>query len=295
MRFTVTDTGVGFDAAQKARIFTRFQQADGSITRRFGGTGLGLAISRDLAELMGGELDCESTPGEGSRFWFELPLPPAAMAEVIADDTAEIAPERSLRILLADDHPANRKVIEVLLAPTGATLVSVENGQEALDAYAECGFDLVLMDMQMPVMDGLTATSAIRALETERGAGRTPLLMLTANAMPEHVAGGSPRRRRRPPGQTRHDREPVRRDWRRTRRRRAARRSCGRPGGLDRRAFVRQQPALAFQPARIARQRPVRADHPVAGHDDARWGSGRSPGPPPAPPWAMPIAAASWP
>ena len=189
VRFTVADTGVGFDAEQKARIFTRFQQADGSITRRFGGTGLGLAISRDLAELMGGELDCDSTPGEGSRFWFELPLPPAAVVEAVACETTDASPE-GLRILLADDHPANRKVIEVLLASTDATLIAVENGQEAVDAYANGGFDLVLMDMQMPVMDGLTATAAIRALEDERGLARTPLLMLTANAMAEHVEAG---------------------------------------------------------------------------------------------------------
>ena len=189
VRFTVADTGVGFDAEQKARIFTRFQQADGSITRRFGGTGLGLAISRDLAELMGGELDCESTPGQGSRFWFELPLPPAAVVEAVARDTTDASPE-GLRILLADDHPANRKVIEVLLASTDATLIAVENGQEAVDAYAKGGFDLILMDMQMPVMDGLTATAAIRALEGERGLARTPLLMLTANAMAEHVEAG---------------------------------------------------------------------------------------------------------
>ena len=189
VRFTVTDTGVGFDAEQKARIFTRFQQADGSITRRFGGTGLGLAISRDLAELMGGELDCESTPGAGSRFWFELPLPAAMIEETVAGATDDTSPE-GLRILLADDHPANRKVIEVLLAPTEATLIAVENGQEALDAFAGGGFDLILMDMQMPVMDGLTATAAIRALEAERGLARTPLLMLTANAMAEHVEAG---------------------------------------------------------------------------------------------------------
>ena len=189
VRFTVTDTGVGFDAEQKARIFTRFQQADGSITRRFGGTGLGLAISRALAELMGGELDCESTPGQGSRFWFELPLPPADVAEETRTQASDCAPN-GLCILLADDHPANRKVIEVLLAPTGATLVAVENGQEAVDAYAVDRFDLILMDMQMPVMDGLTATAAIRAMETERGLHRTPLLMLTANAMSEHVEAG---------------------------------------------------------------------------------------------------------
>ena len=189
VRFTVTDTGVGFDEEQKARIFARFQQADGSITRRFGGTGLGLAISRELAQLMGGELDCSSTPGEGSRFWFEIPLPAAAAVEEEASEAADPAPE-GLRILLADDHPANRKVIEVLLAPTGATLVAVENGQEAVDAYGTDPFDLILMDMQMPVMDGLTATAAIRALEAERGLNRTPLLMLTANAMAEHVEAG---------------------------------------------------------------------------------------------------------
>ncbi len=187
--FSVTDTGVGFDAEQKARIFTRFQQADGSITRRFGGTGLGLAISRDLAELMGGELDCESTPGAGSRFWFELPLPAAVIEETVDSATEDASPE-GLRVLLADDHPANRKVIEVLLAPTGATLITVENGQQAVDAFAAGGFDLILMDMQMPVMDGLTATTAIRALEAERGLERTPLLMLTANAMAEHVEAG---------------------------------------------------------------------------------------------------------
>ncbi|MFC5344165.1 ATP-binding protein [Brevundimonas staleyi] len=189
VRFTVADTGVGFDAEQKARIFTRFQQADGSITRRFGGTGLGLNISRELAQLMGGELDCDSVPGEGSRFWFEIPLPPAAVAEEVQNQNSDCAPD-GLCILLADDHPANRKVIEVLLAPTGATLVSVENGQEAVDACATERFDLILMDMQMPVMDGLTATAAIRALEVERGLARTPLLMLTANAMAEHVEAG---------------------------------------------------------------------------------------------------------
>ncbi|MBU1347931.1 MAG: response regulator [Alphaproteobacteria bacterium] len=190
VRFTVQDTGVGFDAEQKARIFGRFQQADGSITRRFGGTGLGLAISRELAALMGGALDCDSTPGEGSRFWFELPLPPA---DAIEEDRTPVSAEdgsRALRILLADDHPANRKVIAVLLDQTESELVSVENGQEAVDAFAGGGFDLVLMDMQMPVMDGLSATRAIRALEVEHGWPRTALLMLTANAMAEHVAAG---------------------------------------------------------------------------------------------------------
>lgn len=191
VRFTVSDTGVGFESDQKAHIFGRFHQADGSITRRFGGTGLGLAISRELAELMGGELDCDSEPGVGSRFWFETPLP---LAGALPADAASVPDAEvngaALRILLADDHPANRKVIEVLLSGSGADLLCVADGREALDAFRDGGFDLVLMDMQMPVMDGLTATSEIRAFEIRQGRGRTPLLMLTANAMPEHIEAG---------------------------------------------------------------------------------------------------------
>jgi signal transduction histidine kinase/ActR/RegA family two-component response regulator len=190
IRFTVTDSGVGFDAEQKARIFGRFHQADGSITRRFGGTGLGLAISRDLAGLMGGRLDCDSTPGAGSTFWFEIPLPPSDSACDAVADAGDTLGDGALRILLADDHPANRKVIEVLLSATDAELVSVADGREAIEAFAGGGFDLVLMDMQMPVMDGLSATAAIRTLEAERDWPRTPVLMLTANAMAEHVEAG---------------------------------------------------------------------------------------------------------
>jgi len=196
MRFTVTDTGVGFDDTKKAGIFARFQQADGSITRRFGGTGLGLAISRDLAELMGGSLDCSSRPGEGARFWFDLPLEPAPetdmpqAVEAEEDGTRAAASADGLRILLADDHPANRKVVEIMLADSGVVLTLVEDGQQALDALAADPFDLVLMDMQMPVMDGLTATREIRALEARSGRARTPVVMLTANALAEHVQAG---------------------------------------------------------------------------------------------------------
>jgi len=191
VRFMVVDTGVGFEPEQKERIFGRFHQADGSITRRFGGTGLGLAISRELAELMGGALDCDSQPGVGSRFWFEAPLPPADAFRAGAAPEADIDVGGDfLRILLADDHPANRKVIEVLLSGVSAELVCVENGREALDAFCDDRFDLVLMDMQMPVMDGLTATAEIRTFETLRGRGRTPILMLTANAMADHVEAG---------------------------------------------------------------------------------------------------------
>jgi len=190
--FRVSDTGVGFDAEQKGRIFTRFQQADGSITRRYGGTGLGLAISTALVDLMGGALDCESTPGEGAAFWFEIALPLTApvVAEPVASADAVDVASTPLRILLADDHPANRKVVEIMLAATAMEMVAVEDGRQALDAFAEGGFDLVLMDMQMPVMDGLSATRAIRELEADRGLPRTPVIMLTANAMAEHVAAG---------------------------------------------------------------------------------------------------------
>ena len=196
VRFAVSDTGIGFDADFKSRIFHRFQQADGSITRRFGGSGLGLAISADLVRLMGGELDCLSLPDEGARFWFDLPLPPVPEADAPFLEKLDLPAVRSVRssgrqgaprVLLADDHPANRKVVEVMLEPLGIELTTVEDGAQALAAFREGGFDLVLMDMQMPVMDGLTATAEIRAHERRTGAAATPVLVLSANAMSEHV------------------------------------------------------------------------------------------------------------
>jgi len=187
-RFSVEDTGVGFDAATRGRLFTRFEQADGSITRRFGGTGLGLAICRKLAEMMRGEIDCESEPGGGSAFFLTLPLEltDAPAPEVEAQDLQSTG-ARPRRILLADDHPTNRKVIELILAEIGADLVSVENGAQAVEAFGAEPFDLVLMDMQMPVMDGLSATQTLRDLEMAEGRASTPVVMLTANALPEHV------------------------------------------------------------------------------------------------------------
>jgi CheY-like chemotaxis protein/anti-sigma regulatory factor (Ser/Thr protein kinase) len=209
---SVRDTGCGFDPAKKEQIFGRFQQADGSITRKYGGTGLGLAICRQIAELMGGELDCDSVPGQGSTFTLSamLPLhagegpdaaaaqPPAGgrRARTLAPAVAE-APEetpdndRALRVLLADDHPTNRKVVELILASAGVELMQVENGAEAVEAFSAQGFDLVLMDMQMPVQDGLSATRAIRELEKAAGGARTPVIMLTANALPEHVTASA--------------------------------------------------------------------------------------------------------
>jgi PAS domain S-box-containing protein len=191
MSFEVIDTGVGFEPEQKARIFARFQQADGSITRRFGGTGLGLAISRELAELMGGELDCDSTPGEGSTFVFRVRLPRIEVEERGGEPAAEPprgeAGQAALRVLLADDHPVNRQVVQLMLAGADVEVHAVETGREACDALYAGPFDLVLMDMQMPVMDGLSAVREIRAHEARAGAARTPIIMLTANAMAEHV------------------------------------------------------------------------------------------------------------
>ena len=193
LRFVVADTGVGFDDTEKERIFGRFQQADGSITRRFGGSGLGLAISRQLAALMGGEMDCQSAPGEGSRFSFEAPFAPGPSPVVDDDDffgegPAPVEAQR-IRVLVVDDHDTNRKVVRMMLDQFGVETVSVVNGQEAVDAVRHERFDVVFMDMQMPVMDGLEATRIIR--QDEQGTGRhTPVIMLSANAMPEHQEAG---------------------------------------------------------------------------------------------------------
>jgi signal transduction histidine kinase/AmiR/NasT family two-component response regulator len=191
LRFTVIDTGVGFTAEVKARLFARFQQADGSITRRFGGSGLGLAISRQLASLMGGAVDCESVEGVGSRFWFEAAFEEAAApGEGVDADDATIAEGRSLRVLVADDHATNQLVVRMMLEQFGIEAVVVDDGAQAVDALRTGAFDAVLMDMQMPIMDGLEATRRIRAEEAKTGRPRTPVLMLSANALPEHRLAG---------------------------------------------------------------------------------------------------------
>lgn len=193
LRFTVEDSGIGFDAATRARLFSRFEQADGGITRKFGGSGLGLSICRQLAEMMGGDLGCESEPGGGAAFILTLPLRQTqapSRKEPAPAQPAVAAQARTIRVLVADDHPTNRRVIELILAQTPTQIVIAENGAQALESFRADTFDLVLMDMQMPVMDGLTATQEIRLHEATMGLDRTPIVMLTANAMPEHIAAG---------------------------------------------------------------------------------------------------------
>lgn len=181
IRVRVTDTGIGFDEEQKVRIFERFQQADGSITRRFGGSGLGLAITSSLIERMGGEIDCESTPGVGSTFWADLPFAAVDLAEPAAIESPGESDLEGLKVLVADDHPVNRRVVEMILEPLGVDVVTVDNGAEAVEAVREEPFDVVLMDMQMPVMDGLEATRTIVA------GGGPPIIMVSANGLPQHI------------------------------------------------------------------------------------------------------------
>ena len=188
LRFAVSDTGIGMDATQIARLFQPFEQADGSTTRRYGGSGLGLAISRDLAQLMGGQITVTSTPGQGSCFTLQLPLPaaPAARAPLVAADQRQPASDRpqrlaGLRVLAAEDVDVNRLILEAYLTQEGAAVVFAEHGQQVLDLVAQRGaaaFDVVLMDVQMPVMDGLAAASRLR-----EAAPSLPVIGLTAHAL----------------------------------------------------------------------------------------------------------------
>ena len=189
-RFEVQDTGIGFGPEVHKVIFDRFQQADPTITRRFGGTGLGLAICRDLVDAMGGVLDCRSVPGEGSIFWIDLDLTVVDRADAFAEtesDQAETGLD-GVRVLVTDDNATNRQVVGLILAAAGIETAFAEDGREALVALAKSHFDLVLMDMMMPEMDGVEATRRMRAGEAGKHACRTPLIMLTANTLPEHIA-----------------------------------------------------------------------------------------------------------
>jgi signal transduction histidine kinase/ActR/RegA family two-component response regulator len=194
--FRVRDSGIGFDDEVGSRLFNRFEQADASITRRFGGTGLGLAICRSLTEVMGGRIEAASRPGQGACFSVTLPLERVGAALCGAGSEPQASRAlvdviaRPLDILLAEDHPTNQRVVQMIVEASGHRLVIAENGREALERLQAEPFDVVLMDMQMPEMDGLTATAALRALERTGGRRRTPVIMLTANAMDEHVQAG---------------------------------------------------------------------------------------------------------
>ena len=190
LSIAVRDTGVGIAADQLERIFDQFAQADSSTTRRFGGTGLGLSICKELVELMGGRIWAQSHEGRGSTFAFDIPLSQADAApqpRAVQAQVQEAAP-RALRILAAEDNPTNRLILAALLEPLSVELVMAEDGLEAVEAFAQSAFDVVLMDAQMPRMNGVEATQAIRALEAERGGPPTPILALTANVMSHQVS-----------------------------------------------------------------------------------------------------------
>jgi|GEM_PF-1723604 len=199
LRIQVSDTGIGFDPKASQHLFNRFEQADNSISRRFGGTGLGLSICKSLCELMDGSISATSQLGSGSRFEARIQLKyadaqkanPRLSASAMSEDLSSLADgsvgPTGLRVLVAEDNPINQKVITFMLEPMGMTPVMAANGREALAFFKIDSFDLVLMDMMMPEMDGLAATQAIRAWEKENNLPRTPIAMLSANAMSEHV------------------------------------------------------------------------------------------------------------
>ena len=185
LRIAVTDTGIGIAAEKIDTLFERFSQADNSTTRVYGGTGLGLSISRRLVEMMGGEIGADSRIGEGSTFWCEVPLTPAEALASDAQADGEAASPEGLRILMADDAAPNRELLVAIMGGLGVALETVEDGAQAVEAARTGGYDLILMDVHMPVMDGLDATRAIRAFDGEPG--RVPIIALTANVQPEQV------------------------------------------------------------------------------------------------------------
>jgi len=190
LKFVVRDTGIGIPPERLGDLFQKFSQVDASTTRRYGGTGLGLAISRELVDLMGGKLAVTSAHGEGSVFAFELPLEKRAERRAPAP-VAEAAPAEAdgpaARILAAEDNPTNQLILKSLLEPLGVDLTVVANGREAVEISASQTFDLILMDVQMPEMNGVEATQAIRSREAMMHVRPIPILALSANVMSHQV------------------------------------------------------------------------------------------------------------
>ena len=183
--FDVVDTGIGIEPDVQKKLFSSFTQADSTIARRYGGTGLGLAISRQLSGLMGGTITVESTPGQGSIFRVQLPLRAADAAEVVRDDENPIEIEgRPLKILLAEDNEVNQMVVGAMLSSLGHAFETVENGAEAIRRLRRESFDLVLMDIHMPEIDGATAAQWIRSSESDQR--DIPIIALTADALDGH-------------------------------------------------------------------------------------------------------------
>jgi signal transduction histidine kinase/ActR/RegA family two-component response regulator len=188
---TVRDTGIGIPSEKHPLLFQKFVQVDNSATRRYGGTGLGLALSAELARMMGGRITFDSTEGLGSTFRLQVPLPRAAAPDAGASEEGETGDAEGappIRILAAEDNPTNQQVLSAVMASVGLALEVVTDGAAAVVAWKTGRFDLVLMDIHMPVMGGVEATRAIRSIERDHGLARTPIIALTADAMTHRVA-----------------------------------------------------------------------------------------------------------
>ncbi|WP_296595996.1 ATP-binding protein [Phenylobacterium sp.] len=187
LRIVVTDTGVGIPPEKLPSLFEKFTQADNSATRRFGGTGLGLAICRELTQMMGGSINVESREGHGSTFTVELPLGRGRPTSLQSAEPAQASGEGDLRLLAAEDNPTNQQVLAAVLGSLGIEVHIVPDGKEAVEAWRTGSYDLILMDIQMPVMDGITAAKTIRDAEKAASRRRTPIVALTANALTHQV------------------------------------------------------------------------------------------------------------
>jgi signal transduction histidine kinase/AmiR/NasT family two-component response regulator len=190
LAISVSDTGIGVAPSDLPKLFEKFVQADSSTTRRFGGSGLGLTICSHMVELMGGTIEAHSVLGEGATFSVFLPLTWLGAGTLTAPQSDEDEPSgdlSTLRVLAADDNETNRRVLAAVLGAFGLVPVIVEDGRDAVDAWRVGAFDVILMDIQMPVLDGVGATREIRRIEAAKGLARTPIIAVTANAMKHQV------------------------------------------------------------------------------------------------------------